>query len=239
MIKLYIFLCWVEWVLCMFWMLTSSQKYYLQISSPIQWVFFLFCQHNLYQNANGIFHKTRRSNSKISMETQKSPNSQSSFKKEKLIKLYHTPWFQTKLQSYGYQNSMLIYCCSVSRPCPTLRPHTLQCARIPCPSPSPRTCSNSCPSRRWCHPTISSSVIPFSSCLQSFPASGSFPMSQVFASGGQSTGASASASVLPANIQAWFPCSYESNFKSWFNVHIILKSAFFPQHSIMNILLFQ
>ena len=120
MIKLYIFLCWVEWVLCMFWMLTSSQKYYLQISSPIQWVFFLFCQHNLYQNANGIFHKTRRSNSKISMETQKSPNSQSSFKKEKLIKLYHTPWFQTKLQSYGYQNSMLIYCCSVSRPCPTL-----------------------------------------------------------------------------------------------------------------------
>ena len=70
-------------------------------------------------------------------------------------------------------------------------------------SPTPRTCSNSCPLSQWCHPTISSSVIPFSSWLQSFPASGSFPMSQFFASGGQSTGASASASVYPMNIQNW------------------------------------
>ena len=74
---------------------------------------------------------------------------------------------------------------------------------LPCPSPTP--CSNSCPSSQWCHPTISSSVIPFSSCLQSFPVSGSFQMSQLFASGGQNIGASASASVLPMNIQDWFP----------------------------------
>ena len=78
--------------------------------------------------------------------------------------------------------------------------HGLQHTRPPCPSPTPRVCSNSCPSSQWCHPTISSSVVPFSSCLQSFPASGSSPRSQFFASGGQSTGASASASVLPVNI---------------------------------------
>ena len=83
--------------------------------------------------------------------------------------------------------------------------HGLQHTRLPCPSPTPRACSNSCPSGWWCHPTISSSVIPFFSCLQSFPASGSFPMSQFFASGGQSIGASASASVLPMNIEDWFP----------------------------------
>ena len=77
-------------------------------------------------------------------------------------------------------------------------------ARPPCPSPTPKACSNSCPSSKWCHPTISSSVVPFSSCLQSFPASGSFPVSQLFTSGGQSTGASASSSVLPMNIQDWF-----------------------------------
>ena len=73
------------------------------------------------------------------------------------------------------------------------------------PSPSPRICSNSCVLSRWCHPTISSFVIPLSSCLQSFPASGSFPMSQLFASGAQAVGASVSASVLSVNIQGWFP----------------------------------
>ena len=77
-------------------------------------------------------------------------------------------------------------------------------ARLPCPSPSPGACSNSCPLSQWCHPIISSSVIPFSSCLQSFPASGSFPVSRLFASGGQSFRASASASVLPLNFQGWF-----------------------------------
>ena len=86
----------------------------------------------------------------------------------------------------------------------SLWPHGLQHTRPPCPSPSPRACSNSCPVSRWCHPTISSSVIPFS-CRQSFPTSGSFPMSQLFTSGGQSIGASASASVLPMNIQGWSP----------------------------------
>ena len=86
----------------------------------------------------------------------------------------------------------------------SLLPHGLQHTRLPCPSPTPGTCSNSCPSSRWCHPTILSSVVPFS-CLQSFQASGSFPMSQFFTSGDQSIGASASASVLPMNIQGWFP----------------------------------
>ena len=87
----------------------------------------------------------------------------------------------------------------------SLQAHGLQYARSPCPSPTPRVYSNSCPLTWWCHPTISSSVVPFSSCLQSFPASGSFPMSHFFTSGGQSIGVSASASVLPVNIQDWFP----------------------------------
>ena len=87
----------------------------------------------------------------------------------------------------------------------SLQPHGLQHARLLCTSPTPGACSNSCPSRRWCHPTISSSVIPFSSCFQSLPASESFPMSQCFTSGGQSIGISASASVLPMNIQDGFP----------------------------------
>jgi len=88
----------------------------------------------------------------------------------------------------------------------SLWPHGLQHARTPCPSPTPRVYSNSCPLSQWCHPTISSSsVVPFSSCLQSFPASGSYPMSQFFASGGQSIAVSASISVLPMNIQDWFP----------------------------------
>ena len=85
----------------------------------------------------------------------------------------------------------------------SLQPHGLQHARIPCPSPTPRACSNSCPLSWRYHPAISSSLVPF--FFQSFPASGSFPMSQLFASGGQSTGASASTSVLPTNIQDWFP----------------------------------
>ena len=85
----------------------------------------------------------------------------------------------------------------------SLRPQGLQHARPPCPSPTPRVYSNSCPSSRWCHATISSSVIPFSSCPQSFPASGSFKMSQLFTSSDQSIGVSASTSVLPMNIQDW------------------------------------
>ena len=89
----------------------------------------------------------------------------------------------------------------------SLGPHGLQHTRLRCPSPSPRACSNSCPLSWWCHPTISSSFIPFSSCLQSFPATGSFPRRQFFASGGQSIGASASVLNIhhPMNIQDWFP----------------------------------
>ena len=90
----------------------------------------------------------------------------------------------------------------------SLWPHGLQQAKPPCPSPTHRAYSNSCPSSRWCHPTVSSSVIPFSSCSQPFPASGSFPMSQLFTSGGQSIGVSASASVLPMNTQDWSPLGW-------------------------------
>ena len=90
----------------------------------------------------------------------------------------------------------------------SLGPHGLQHTRLPCPTPTPTVYSNSCPSSRWCHPTISSSVIPFSSCPQSFPASGSFQMSQFFASGGQSTGVSASVSVFPMNIKDRSPLEW-------------------------------
>ena len=90
----------------------------------------------------------------------------------------------------------------------SLRPHESQHARPPCPSPSPGVHSNSCPSSQWCHPAISSSVVPFSSCPQSLPASESFPMSQLFVWGGQSTGVSASASVLPKKSQGWSPLEW-------------------------------
>ena len=90
----------------------------------------------------------------------------------------------------------------------SLQPHGLQHTRLPCHSLFPRVCSNSCPLIRWCHPTISSSVTPFSSCPQSFPASWSFPMIQLFGSCGQSIGTSASSSVLPVNIQGWFPLEW-------------------------------
>ena len=98
---------------------------------------------------------------------------------------------------------LLLFCRSLTSN--SLQPHGLQHARLPSPSPSLGACSNSCPSSWWYHPTMPFSVIPFSSYLQSFSASGSFLMSRLFASSGQHTGASASASVLPVNIQGWFP----------------------------------
>ena len=107
----------------------------------------------------------------------------------------------------------------------SLWPHGLQHARFSCPSPTPRVYSSSCPLSQWCHLTISSSIIPFSSHLQSFPASGSFPMSQFFTSGGQSIGASTSASVLPMNILDWFP----SGWTGW----ISLQSRDFWEHVIL------
>ena len=90
----------------------------------------------------------------------------------------------------------------------SLWPHGLQHTRLPCPSPTPGACSDSCPLSQWCHPTISSSVVPFSFCPQSCPASGSFPVSPFFTSGGQSIGVSALALVLPMNIQGWFPLGW-------------------------------
>ena len=102
----------------------------------------------------------------------------------------------------SYRNTYQFSCSVVSD---SLCPHGLQHARPPCPSPTPGACSNSCPSSRWCHPTSSSAIFSFPSCFQSFPASGPFQMSQFFTSGRQSTGVFASASVLPMNIQDWFP----------------------------------
>ena len=104
------------------------------------------------------------------------------------------------------QFSSVHFSCSVV--CDSLRPHEPQHTRPPCPSPALRVYPNSCPSYRWCHPAISPSVIPFSSCPQSLPASGSFSMSQLFAWGGQSIGVSASASVLPMNTQDWSPLGW-------------------------------
>ena len=107
-----------------------------------------------------------------------------------------------------------------------LRPHGLQHTRLPCPSPTPRAYSNSCPLSWWYHPAICSSVVLFSSCLQSFPAPGSFQMSQFFASGGQSIGVSASASVLPVNIQNWFPLGCPG----WLSLQFKGLSRVFSQH---------
>ena len=117
---------------------------------------------------------------------------------------------ETLILSILDQNLLIIsqFSCIHSVLSNSLQPHRLQHTRLPCLSPTPRACSNSCPLSRWCHPTISSSVVPFSFCLESFPASGSFPVSQFFPSGGQSIGASASASVLPMNIPEWFPLGW-------------------------------
>ena len=105
-------------------------------------------------------------------------------------------------------------------------PHGLQHARLPCSSPTPRAYSNSCPLSWWCHPAISFSVVPFSSHLQSFPASESFQMSQLFISGGQSFGVSASASVLPMNIQDWFPLGWTG----WISLQSETLNSLFQQH---------
>ena len=121
-----------------------------------------------------------------------------------LIRCYWRPWLVV----------VVVFSCLVMSN--SLQPHGLQHASLPCPSSFPRIHSNSCPLSQWCHPSISSSVIPFSSCLQSFPASGSLPMSQFFPSGGQSIGVSASGSVLPMNIQ---DCSMD-----WFDILAVQAS---------------
>ena len=133
----------------------------------------------------------------------------------------------------------VVHCCSVALVSDSLRPHGLQHARLPCASPTPGACSNSCPLSQRYLPTISSSVIPFSSRLQSFPESGYFPMSQFFASGGQSIGVSASASVLPMNTWDWSPLgwtgwtSLQSKGLSSVFFNTVQKHQFFgAQHSL-------
>ena len=137
-----------------------------------------------------------------------------------------TPWLHAEgiiwNQKYVWKNqkpvigvhqfSSVQFSCSVVSD--SLQPHESQHSRPPCPSPTPGVHPNSCPSSWWCHPAISSSVIPFSSCPQSLPGSGSFPMSQLFTWGGQSTGVSASASVLPMNTQDWSPLGWRSGWIS-------------------------
>ena len=113
--------------------------------------------------------------------------------------------FRTTL-GQAFSSPGVQFSCSVMSD--SLQPYGLQHTRLPCPPPTPGANSNSCPLNQWCHPTISTSVIPFSSRLQSFPASGSFQMSQFFTSGSQSIGVSASASVHPVNIHDWFPLGW-------------------------------
>ena len=129
---------------------------------------------------------------------------------------------------YVYTTQMTVSQFSPSVVSNSLRPHGLQNARPPCPSPTPRAYSNSCLSSRWCHPTISSSVVPFSSHPQSFPALRSFQMSQFFASGGQSTGVSASTSVLPMNIQELFPLEWTG----WISLQSKRLSRVFPNTTV-------
>ena len=140
------------------------------------------------------------------------------------------PWNTSNIISVQFSHSVVS---------DSLWPHGLQHARLPCPSPTPGACSNSCPLSQWFHPMISTSVIPFSSCLQSFPASGSFPMSQFFASGGQSVRVSASAWVHPMNIQDWFTLlltdwiSLQSKrFSRAFSSTTVQKHQFFAQLSL-------
>ena len=121
--------------------------------------------------------------------------------KTRFLCLILVRWPSKAIKDFGFSSAQF----NRSVTSNSLQPHGLQHASLPCPSPIPGAYSSSCPLSQWCHPTISSSVIPISSHLQSFPASGSFLVSQFFASGGQSTGVSASASVLPMNIQDWFP----------------------------------
>ena len=117
---------------------------------------------------------------------------------------------------------------SVAQSCLTLQLHGLQLARLPCPSSIPRDCSNSCPLSQWCHPTISSSVIPFSFSLQSFPALRSFQVSQLFVSGGQSIGVSASTLVLPMNTQDWSPLEWTG----WISLQSKRLSRVFPNTTV-------
>ena len=134
-------------------------------------------------------------------------------------------WFDTLFSSVEFSRSVVS---------DTLRPHESQHARPPCPSPTPGIHSNSCPSSGWCHPAISSSVVPFSSCPQSLPASESFLMSQLFTWGGQSTGVSACASFLPKKSQGWSP----SEWTSWISLQSKGLSGVFSNTTVQKHQLF-
>ena len=139
----------------------------------------------------------------------------------RILQIFPLPLFQQPASSNWWPfislhpSSVQFSCSVVSN---SFWPYGLQHARPPCLSPTPGVYPNSCPLSQWCHPTISSSVVPFSSCLQSFPASGSFQMSQFFASGDQSIGVSASTSVLPMNTQDWSPLGWTG----WISFHPIV-----------------
>ena len=168
----------------------------------------------------------------VSLPDSKGPSHQAS--KRLIQKTVVTPTMHPSLfQHSGYSSVQF----SHSVVSDSLQPYGLQHARPPCPSPTHGAYSNSCPSSWWSHPIISSSVIPFSSCLQSFPTLGSFPMSQFFASGGQNIGVSASASVLPVNIQDWFPLGWigsislqSKGLSRVFSNTIVQKHQFFGAH---------
>jgi len=127
---------------------------------------------------------------------------------DRVSQLCCSPWGHRVMYNLVTEQHGSVQFSSIAQSCPTLRPHESQHTRPPCPSPTPGIHPNSCALSQWCHPTISSSVIPFSSCPQSLLASESFPMSQLFTWGGQSTGVSASASVLPMNTQDWSPLGW-------------------------------
>ena len=138
-------------------------------------------------------------------------------------------WHEYELNAIKlFEESSVQFSCSVM--CDSLWPHELQHARIPCPSPAPGACSNSCTSSWWYHPTISSSVVPFSSRLQPFSASGSFPVSHFFTSGGQNIGVPASAPVLPMNIQDWFPLKWTG----WISLQSKGHSRVFSNTTVQN-----
>ena len=164
-----------------------------------------------------------------------------------LVGKYNREQLYCRISFWGEESVLKLDCddkcqfSSVAQSCLTLRPH-LQHVSLPCPSPTPGAFSNSSPSNWWCHPTTSSSVIPFSSCPQSFPISGSVPMSQFFASGEQNIGASAPASVLPMSIQDWFPLGlpglislkYKGLSRVFFNTSVQKHQFFGTQFSLQS-----
>ena len=222
---------WMRWVLCLLILYVSL----IRSQYPHIWVLCALC-HKYGSPSSGHWKRSILIPIPKKGSTKECPNHQTialiCHASKVMLKILHT-----RLQSVS----------SVAQSCPTLWPHGLQHTRLPCPWPTPRAYSNSCPLYQWCHSTISPSVIPFSSRFQSFPASGSFQISQFFTSGGQNIGVSASASVLPMNIQDWFPFRWtgwislqSKGLKSLFQHHsskasILQCSAFFNGPTVTSI----